>query len=199
MQKRIVAPALIVFCMIVSQNAWAAPSSRAKPHHRTHAAQSSNSGIGFRSLGANLGFVDADNVPGTMGMGVFANMGNITSDIRLVPVVNYWSKSETFAGDKVSVRDISFGTRGQYMFRVNSPKFQPFMGAGLGMHFVRGEVSSVSPPMSISTTETKLGVDMGGGFVTPLSHKTDLCFDMWYTMASDVNHISMKAGISFDL
>jgi outer membrane protein W len=187
--------------MIASHNAWAAPSSRSKPQHRTtHVAQSSsNEGLGFRSLGANIGFVDADNVPGTMGMGVFANLGNITSDIRLVPVANYWSKSEEFAGDKVSVRDISFGARGQYMFRVNSPKFQPYMGAGLGMHFVRAEVSSVSQPMSVSASDTKLGVDMGGGFSTPLGHKTDLNFDLWYTAASDVAHISMKAGISFDL
>ncbi len=142
--------------------------------------------------------MDADNVSGTMGMGVFADLGNITRDIRLAPHMNYWSKTEEFAGDETSVRDISLGARGQYMFH-SSPKFQPYMGAGLGMHFVRAKVSSVSPAMSVSDNSTKLGLDLGGGFVTPLSQKTDFCLDMWYTACSDVGHISLKAGISFDL
>lgn len=181
MSKRTVLWAVLVICMVASQNAWA------------------GSGVGMRSLGVDMGYVDPDNVPGTLGFGAFANMGNITSDIRLVPHIGYWSKSEDFAGDKTTVNDISFSARGQYMFPVSSPKFRPYAGLGVGMHIVGVKVSSVNPPMDISDSKTKLGMDLGGGFVTPLSQKNDLYVDFWYTAVSDVAQLSMKVGISFDI
>jgi hypothetical protein len=201
MRNRIVALAVLLFCIVAWQNALAGPTPRTKQRIQQRAQQrtQSDDGIGLRSLGADLGFVDPDNVPGTFGMGVFANLGNLTRDIRLVPRIGYWSKSEEFFGDEVSVRDISFGARGQYMFHVSSPKFRPYAGTGLGLHLVRAKVSSVNPPMEVSQTESKVGVDFGGGFITPLGQSTDFCLDLWYTAVADVGHVSMRAGVSFDM
>ncbi len=190
MQKRFLVWAVLVFCSVLSQNAWA----------RTD--------IGAKSLGLDVGFVDPENVDGTMGFGAFANLGNLSPDIRLAPHLGYWSKSEEFAGSKASIRDIAFSTRALYMFHGTSPKFRPYAGAGLGFHLVHAKVSTpaqdmgggfIIPAMEASDSSTKLGLDMGGGFTTPLSDKTDFCFDLWYTAVSDVGQLSMKAGISFDL
>jgi hypothetical protein len=57
----------------------------------------------------------------------------------------------------------------------------------------------VIPAMTASDSSMKLGMDVGGGFITPLNQKTDLCVDLWYTAVSDVGHLSMKVGVSFDL
>jgi len=182
MSKRIVMCAVLFICIIASQNAWA------------------GSGVGLRSLGVDMGFVDPDKVSGTVGFGAFANMGNITPDIRLVPHIGYWSKSEEFFGTKTRVNDISFSTRGQYMFPVSSPKFRPYAGLGVGMHVVGVKVSDPGPPATdVSDSRTKLGMDLGGGFVTMLSQKNDLYVDFWYTAVSDVAQLSMKVGISFDV
>ncbi len=182
MSKRIALWTVLFICMIASQNAWA------------------GSGVGLRSLGVDLGYVDPDNVPGTVGFGAFANMGNITPDIRLVPHIGYWSKSEDVFGTKTRVNDISFSTRGQYMFPVSSMKFRPYAGLGVGMHIVGVKVSDPGPPpMDISNSRTKLGMDLGGGFSTMLSQKNDLYVDFWYTAVSDVSQLSMKVGISFDV
>jgi opacity protein-like surface antigen len=190
MQKRLVLWAVLLFCTFGSQNAWA------------------NTNLGMRSIGVDVGFVDPDNIDGTFGLGVFANMGTLSPEIRLAPHLGYWSKSEEFGGDKASISDISLGARGQYMFHVSSRKFQPYAGAGLGMHFVHAKVEMAAqdlgggviiPAMEASDTSTKLGLDLGGGFITPLSEKTDFCLDLWYTAVSDVGHLSMKAGLSFDL
>ena len=112
------------------------------------------------------------------------------------------------SGDKASTSDMSLSTRGLYMFHMSSRKFQPYAGAGLGFHVVRAKVSTAAqdlgggviiPAMEASDSQTKIGLDLGGGFTTPLSQKNDLYVDFWYTAVSDVGHLSMKAGISFDL
>jgi hypothetical protein len=181
MQKRLVVWIVLLFCTVVSQNAWA------------------KSDLGMKAIGGDFGFVDPDNVDGTVGFGLFANMGTLAPDWRLAPHIGYWSKSEEFGGDKVSISDISFATRADYMFHVSSRKFQPYASGGLGLHFVKAKVEMTSPAMEASETETKVGVDFGGGFLTPISDNTDFCFDLMYTAVSDVAHISMKAGVSFDL
>ena len=182
MQKRIVVWTVLVFCTLLSQNAWA------------------KTDLGMRSIGVDAGYVDPENVDGTFGFGVFSNMGNLSQDVRLQPHISYWSKSEEFAGDKATISDIAFSTRALYMFHGTSPKFRPYAGGGLGLHFVKAKAEFTGPPaMEASDTSTKLGLDFGGGFTTPLSDRADFCVDTWYTATSDVGHFSLKAGVSFDL
>jgi opacity protein-like surface antigen len=190
MQKRLMVWAILLFCSVASQNAWAGTS------------------LGLRSAGVDVGYVDPENVDGTMGFGAFADMGNISPDIRLAPHLGYWSKSQEAFGTKASISDISFSARGLYMFHTTSPKFKPYAGAGLGFHSVTAKVSTpaqdlgggvIVPAMEASDNSMKLGLDMGGGFTTPLSEKTDFSLDLWYTAVSDVGHLSLKAGVSFDL
>lgn len=180
MQKLLVGMAVALFCSAASQNAMAGTN------------------LGLRSIGADVGFVDAEGVDGTAGFGVFANLGNLSRDIRLAPHLGYWSKSQSFGGAETSVHDISFGTRGEYMFHVSSPKFQPYAGAGLGLHFLSAKVS-VPGFVDAKDSSTKLGLDMGGGFITPLSPKTDLSVDLWYGVVQDFSQVSLKVGVSFDL
>jgi len=180
MQKLLVALIVFLFCNVASQDAMA------------------RSNLGLRSLGADVGFVDPENVDGTAGFGVFANLGNLSPDIRLAPRVDYWSKSQSFGGSETSVHDISLGTRGEYMFHVSSPKFQPYAGAGLGVHFLNAKVTVPGFP-DATASSTKLGLDMGGGFITPLSPKTDLSVDLWYGIVQDFSQVSFKVGVSFDL
>ena len=182
MQKRIVVWLVLVFCLGVSQNAWA------------------KTDLGWRSIGVNAGFVDPDNVDGTVGFGAFANLGNLSPDVRLQPNVGYWSKSQDEFGVKATISDISFSTRALYMFHNNSAKFHPYAGGGPGLHIVKAKVSMTTPvAMEASDSETKLGLDLVGGFTTQLSQKNDLCVDLGYTAVSDVAQLSMKVGVSFDL
>jgi opacity protein-like surface antigen len=190
MQKRIVVWMVLVFCLVVTQNA------------------SAKTDLGWRSVGVNAGFVDPDNVDGTIGFGAFANLGNLSPDVRLQPNLGYWSKSEEFGGDKATISDIALSARALYMFHGTSPKFRPYAGGGLGLHMVHAKVEVAAqdlgggviiPAMEASDTSTKLGLDLVGGFTTPLSQKNDLCVDLGYTAVSDVAQFSMKVGVSFDL
>jgi len=177
----------ILICMAFSQNAWAA------------------SNIGLQRIGVDAGLVDVDGGGSTLGLGLTADMGTFSKDVRFSLHANYWNDTEESFGAEAGVRDISFGGRARYMFHMDSPKFQPYAGAGLGLHFYRASVSIpdmdlgggvIIPGEEMSDTSTKLGMDLNGGFNVPMSAKTDFTTDLTYTL-SDIDQFSLKAGVSF--
>jgi len=157
------------------------------------------SNLSLRAVGVSAAFVNAENLDGTFGLGVFADMGQITPQIRLEPSIEYWSKSEESFGAKASLSDLAIGARGKYYFEVTSPKIHPYAGAGLGLHFLHAE-SSVSmpgyPTFSADASDTKLGLDIGGGMETALSPKHDFRAEAWYGIVSDASQFSLRVGVS---
>ena len=195
MKKALFVFALVVFCITSSQVALAKP------------AEKSNSGFGLNRLGVEAGLVDPEAAGGTIGFGAFAELGNLSPDIQMSTHLGYWSKSEGGFGMEASIRDVSLTARAKYMFHVSSQKVQPYAGAGLGMHFFNSKVEvpdmdmgggNVIPGFTVEDSATKLGLDIGGGMVTPLNPKTNFVLDLWYTLA-DVDQFAMKAGVSFQL
>ena len=187
MKKAIVFALSFVICMAVSQNAWA------------------TSNIGLTRVGVDAGIVDVDGGGSTLGLGLSADMGTIAKDVRFSLHAGYWNDSENSFGAEAGIRDISFGARARYMFHMDSPKFQPYAGVGLGFHFFRASVSIpdmdlgggvIIPGEEFSDTTTKLGMDLNGGFLVPMSAKTDFTTDVTYTL-SDIDQFSLKAGVSF--
>jgi opacity protein-like surface antigen len=207
MKKALFVLATFLFCIASSQNALANPVKATKATKAAKAARADNSGLGLNRLGLEAGLVDPEAVGGTIGFGVFADHGNLARDIRLSSHLGYWSKSENDFGAEASLRDISIGARARYMFHVASPKIQPYAGAGLGLHFFHTKVvvpdmdiggGFIVPGFTAEDSATKLGLDLGGGVLTPVSPMTDLFADLWYTVA-DINMLSMKVGVSFRL
>lgn len=184
MKNAAVVLALLVFCTAPLQPAWA------------------KSDLGLNRLGVDVGMVDPEAVGGTIGLGASADFGTLAERVRLSSHVGYWSKSEDSGfGPEATIRDVSLTTRVSYLFRVSSPKFQPYVGGGLGLHFYNMEISI--PDFSggyitASESETKLGLDIGGGAQMPLSPKTNLYGEMWYT-AADIDQLAFKVGVSFQL
>jgi opacity protein-like surface antigen len=159
------------------------------------------SNMGLKALGGNVGLVSPEDIDETVGFGIFADWGNLSPSWQLGSNLDVWSKSEDlgFGGD-VSIRDISFSTRAKYLFAVSSPKFQPFVGGGLGLHFLRAEVEFSDPffgDESYSDTQTELGLDLGGGFRTPLGASSELAGDLWYSIVDDFSQLSLKMGVAF--
>jgi hypothetical protein len=158
--------------------------------------------LGLRAIGGSLGFVSPDNVDGTFTLGIFADCGRITPNIALEPRIDYWSKSQGAFGSEASIRDVSLGVRGKYLFESSNPKLQPFAGAGLSMHFLHSEVNISDPgfpAMSASASDTKLGLDLGGGIATPIGPRSAFLGEAWYSIVSDFSQFSMKAGLSYRL
>jgi opacity protein-like surface antigen len=159
--------------------------------------------LGLKNAGVALGFVNVEDIDGTFSVGVFANHGTIAPRVGLESRIDFWSKSEDEFGVEVSVRDIAIGARAKYYFDVASTKVQPFAGAGLGIHFLAMEVSMPpiggSPGFEDSESETRLGLDLGGGLSTPIGPRTDFLAEAWYGIVSDVNQFSLRAGLAWKL
>lgn len=189
MKKATFALTLLLFCMLPVQNAW------------------SQSNIGLARLGGDVAMVDPESAGSTLGLGMVADLGTISPHVRLSSRLGYWSKSEGAYGMEASIRDISLGTLVTYEIPVTSPKVQPYVGGGLGLHFFRSEVTVadvdlggglIIPGYTASDSATKLGLDLGGGVSTPLSPGTSLFGEFWWT-AADIDQVSLRAGLSFRL
>ncbi len=159
--------------------------------------------LGLKNVGVALGFVNAEELDGTFSVGILANHGTIAPRIGLESHLDYWSKSEDDFGTEVSVRDITIGVRAKYLFEVANPRVQPFAGVGVGLHFLGAEVTTPPiggfPGTSSDDSETRLGIDLGGGLTTPIGPKTDFLAEAWYGIVEDVNQFSLRAGMVWKL
>lgn len=161
------------------------------------------SDLGLKNLGVAVGFVSPEDLGGTFSLGVFADHGTIAPRIGLESRIDYWSASEETFGNEVKVSDIALGARAKYFFPVANPSIRPFAGGGLALHFVHAEVTIPAqfgfPEMTADDSETKLGLDLGGGLAMPVNPRWDFLGELWYGIVSDVGQFSMRAGLSYKL
>jgi len=166
-------------------------------------AAMAQSDMGLKNLGVAVGFVSPESADGTFSIGGFADWGTLAPNIGLESRLDYWSWSESAFGAESKVSDLTLGARGKYFFETANPRLRPFAGAGLGLHFVSAEVTIPAqgpfPAMTVSDSQTKLGLDLGGGIATPINPRTDFLGEAWYGVVSDVSQFSLRAGFSFKL
>lgn len=188
--KRIGISLLVLgFCTVVSQSAMA------------------QSHLGLRAVGFQVGMVEPEHVSGTPGFGGVADLGNLSPHVRLTSHLDFWSKSEDQPfGVTATLRDVTLGMKARYEFPVSNPRLQPYAGAGLGVHFIRGTVDVpaqdlgggvIVPAMTIEDSSTKLGLDLGGGVEAPTGPRSHMFGEMWYGIVDQVNQFSLRVGMSF--
>lgn len=155
--------------------------------------------IDLNGIGIKVGFVDPEGVDSVIGFGALADLGTITPNLMLEANLDYWSKSEgssSLNSIEVSFRDLIVGGTAKYMFKNSSPKFRPFAGGGLALHFFKAAVNSSNPLVGNSdNSEMKIGIHAGGGLFYSLSPQLDLLADGRYTIVSDASQIALQAGV----
>jgi hypothetical protein len=165
------------------------------------------SDLGFKGAGLAVGFVNPEDMDATVGFGALLNLGTIVPKVMLDAHVDYWSTSEGQYGIEASLRDIAVGARAKYLIDVPSSRIRPFAGGGLSLHFVNAEVTIpeqdvmgvIIPGSSVSDSSTKLGLDLGGGFYAPIGPRMNFMTEMWAVVVSDVNQLSFRVGVLYNL
>ncbi len=180
MKKIAVVLVALAICTLASQNAMA------------------QSRLGLKAVGAQVGIVSPQDIDNTLGLGGLADWGRMAPNLRLVTSVDFWSKSVDTFNATSTVGDVELSARGEYMFPVASPRVQPYMGAGLGMHMLHAKVEVPGLPTLESST-TRLGLDLGGGFEMPVSPRTQFRSELWYGIVDGYNQLSVKAGLAFKI
>lgn len=163
------------------------------------AAQAS---LALEGVGGHVSFVSPDNVDASIGIGFLMDMGFTGTQFGMESYAGYWSHTESAFGVEASVSDFIIGSRGKYRFLVSSPSVHPYVGAGLGFHFVTAGVDIASydfggttiPGTSASNTELKLGLDLGGGLALDVSDHVALLGDTWVSLVSDVSQFTLRLG-----
>lgn len=204
--KRIVVLLVLATCVLASQ---AMAQSRGKVSGSSSGAgqkvsqSSPGADLGFKRVGAAVGYVSPQDIDGTFSLGVFADCGTITPKIAVESRIDYWSHSEEAFGVEASVRDIVVGARGKYLFEMQGSNLRPFAGAGLGLHLLHAKVTTPAfggfPATTAEDSSTKLGLDLGGGVATAINPQMDLLGELWYGIVSDVSQLSLRVGVSYKL
>ena len=163
---------------------------------------SAQANLGFKGIGVRAGMVDPENLDATLAFGIFTDLGTFHPSVSFETYVNYWSWTEEAVGFDMTFRDVVIGAKTEYMFNVST--IRPFIGAGLSLHLLKSEMGVDLDPFlsglgsfNASTTDTKLGFDVGGGLRANASDRIDIIGEAWYGFVSDINQLGVTAGVLF--
>jgi opacity protein-like surface antigen len=156
--------------------------------------------FGLKGIGVRVGVVEPENLDTTVGFGFFMDLGTFHPNVAFETYVDYWSNSIDVGFMDTSFRDVAVGAKVEYLFTLSRPTIHPFIGGGLSMHFLQQSVDlgglSV-PGMSLDVSDTKLGLDLGGGLRAGVAEHLDIIGEAWYSMVPDFNQLVATGGIAY--
>lgn len=136
------------------------------------------SAFGLKGFGGKLGYLAPESHDGTLAAGAHLEFEQSGSRVHLIPNVMYWK-----AGD---LADLSANADLYYHF-VAEGQITPYVGAGLGVNAFHDDRSS--------TSDTKLGLNLIGGFRFPVE-AAQYFLEGRYA-ASDITQFALLGGITF--
>jgi len=151
-------------------------------------------GLGFQGLGARLGFVDPEGTSSTLELGVHVDAGQIVKGVRLQPLVEYWSLGTSIGPYNSDISDFSFGADVNVDFPLQDSRIVPYVGGGLGLHFL-GYDSTV--PNVPDQSDTKLGLNIQGGIRNDIMPNLSLFGEARYNFVSDANQLKVLGGFTY--
>jgi predicted cupin superfamily sugar epimerase len=154
-------------------------------------ASTPSQGLGFRGLGARIGFVDPEGASSTVALGVHIDAGEFVQHVHIVPLVEYWK----VGASGVDVSDLMIGSDVNVDFPVEGGRMTPYAGGGLGLHFVK---ASVPPGFIGDNSSTKLGLNIQGGIKNQLMPNLGVFGEVKYSFVSDVNQLKIMGGFTYN-
>ena len=137
-------------------------------------------GFSLTGVGGKLGLSTPSDFDGAAEVGVHAEFEQPGTQLHLLPSLLYWNVDH--------VRDLSPNLDVCYHF---SPQgtVSPYVGGGLGLHFVRDTRSDQG--------STDLGMNLIGGLQFPSS--TNRYFIEGRYTASDITQVAVLGGVTFPI
>src|SRR4249920_1194900 len=172
-----------VLCAV--STAWAQDRS-AKPQ--------SDVGLGIKGIGARLGYVDPENASGAAMLGLHMDAGTIVRGVHLQPYMGYWSTGVNVSGVSADMSDLEFGTNVDVDFPLQGSRMTPYLGGGLGLHFLSAD-SNV--PNAASQSDTKFGLNILGGIRNQMMPNVSLFGEVGYSFVSDAGQFKFLGGFTY--
>jgi hypothetical protein len=151
--------------------------------------------LGPKCMGGFLGYVDPEHVGGTIGLGVVVDMGTLIPKLGLDLEMLYWSKSKGPSDREITWRDFTLAAHTKYRFSLPRSSVEPYLGGGIGPHFVKTEHEQTNA----SGSDTKFALHLLAGAEYPASLKTTLFGEWRYAVVSDLNQFAIFVGAKYEL
>lgn len=157
------------------------------------APAAAGSDLGFKGAGGRLSYVDAD-VGHTLGFGAHLELGEVTRAWALQFLLSYWKTTDNDDGNATGLTTdlLTVEADLRYMFDNESPRFRPYAGGGLGVHFGGTEGGGTAP-----VSETRLGLTVVAGTYYAVDSGVELLGEFRYVFADIFDHWSLSAGVTF--
>lgn len=154
----------------------------------------SNTGLGIKGIGASVGFVDPEGGSSTLSLGLHVDAGTLVPNLHLVPYFQYWSVGATVGAYETSQSDVAFAFDLNYDFPLQGSRVTPYLGSGLGLHFLSADATA---PGGTSSSDTKLGIDLQGGIRSPMMPNFSLYAQARYAFISDAGQFGIEGGFTY--
>ena len=155
------------------------------------AAVGNAANIGLKGIGGRVGLVmpegGADN---TLGFGVVADLGTVTSQLRLEGFADYWGDSWGIAPYECSWSTVTIGGTVKYDFPIEAA-ITPFVGGGAGFAISRSECDTpvitglygtTAGGGSVSSSDTDISFHLVGGIDMPVGTNMKFTAQAKYVM-----------------
>jgi len=155
--------------------------------------------LGLKQVGGKLGVVFPKAWDTGFEIGATANMGELTDNLELFPVLSYWSfGAEVFSVD-VSGSNFQVGADVHYLIENVEGLY---VGGGLSLNFFSTEVGVFNPitqqTVTASGSTTEFGFAILGGYQMPIGDYTGFA-EAKYNLISGFNTFEICVGILFDM
>lgn len=151
-------------------------------------------GLGFKGMGARIGLVDPEGASSTVDLGLHIDAGEFARNIRLQPIVEYWSVGQDVGPYNADLKDFSLGADINVDFPLQDSRITPYAGGGLGLHFLK---STTNVPNVQDQSDTKLGLNLQGGVRTDAMPNLALFGELRYNFVSDANQLKILGGFTY--
>jgi len=169
-------------------------SSPAVAQDQSQTADPQNPGLGFRGIGARIGFVDPEDASSTVVWGAHVDAGTLVRNVHLVPSFEYWSAGAEVGGLSTDLSDLTVAADINVDFPLQDARITPYLGGGLGVHFLSAD-SNV--PGEEGGDDTKFGLNLQGGMRNQLMPNLNIFGELRYSFVSDAGQLKLVGGFTY--
>lgn len=157
--------------------------------HAQSTASKADQGFGFRGIGARAGLVDPEGASSTITYGAHVDLGEFVPNLRVTPFVEYWSVG--VGGYDRS--DLLVATNVDWQFPLVGPKATPYVGGGLGLHFLQAD----RPAPFTDYSNTRLGLHVQGGIRDDVMPNFSLFGELRFTFVDQADNFKLLGGFTY--
>jgi len=190
---------LLAFLLLIGVCGAFSPASAQQssppPQQSSPPSNPENVGLGLKGIGARIGFVDAADASSTVAWGVHVDAGTFVQNVHIMPYFEYWSAGASVNGFDVNQSDLTIASDVNFDFPVQGQRITPYVGGGLGVHFLSAEANF---PGGTSEDKTHFGLNIQGGVKNQIMPNISIFGEAKYTFVTDANQIKFMGGFTYN-